>query len=342
MKILKLNKRTLTITAVALLFVGTGSAALLTSFGTVTGTSDVDQALTFVEDGEELTEIEATYNDSTFVAGNTETTSFQLKNRADQPLEVVFTSQVDGTEATSFGGISTEVDATTEAENAYTSSKFVGTQAPSDNLTLADEAEFRIEYEDGYAVLTADIPRQVGAEDLQSVSSEDVNSPYTFGNLAATFDSDADGAADFQITYNGDGGAPGYQEYDGGWSDADLPGGIEHSADPFTLKVPQSMLGGENSQYKVAFQSRYGGSINGFDTNNAGISFPVVERANVFNYEDDYDGDSQKYLDQRVGQVTVDDGETMDFELDTHFNVLLEPGTYTVNTDVVPVSQVGQ
>jgi len=74
-----------TLAVVALLFVGTGSAALLSSFGTVSGTADVDQAVNV--DGP----TSVSY-DATMTAGATKVNTFDVSNDADVSASVDYTT----------------------------------------------------------------------------------------------------------------------------------------------------------------------------------------------------------------------------------------------------------
>ena len=79
-----------TLALVALFLVGTGSAALLNSFGTVSGTADVSQAVTV--DGPDT----VSYNTS-MTAGATKIDTFNVTNDADVSAPVGFTTECEAT-----------------------------------------------------------------------------------------------------------------------------------------------------------------------------------------------------------------------------------------------------
>jgi hypothetical protein len=92
---MRLNKRTLTILSVALLFVGAGSAALLDTFGTVEADSDVQQSVHFGEEGDGVDdELTASYNGDV-VAGTKHSETFELHNDADSKALVRLDSNVN-------------------------------------------------------------------------------------------------------------------------------------------------------------------------------------------------------------------------------------------------------
>jgi hypothetical protein len=91
--------RSISVLALAgLLLIGGGSAALLTSFGTVQGEATVDQSV--VIDGETTTDtsgptVETDFSD--VVAGSFDSVDNPVENNLDQPIEtMVDTSEVDG------------------------------------------------------------------------------------------------------------------------------------------------------------------------------------------------------------------------------------------------------
>ena len=94
--------RSISVLAIAgLLVVGGASAALLNSFGEITGDADVDQAV-YLEDaaGDAVTDedtIQASY-DTEFVAGQTFNDQFEAVNDADSPVEVEFASTGENTD----------------------------------------------------------------------------------------------------------------------------------------------------------------------------------------------------------------------------------------------------
>lgn len=89
------EKKTIAAIAVAALFVGGASAAVLTSFGSLTGDTDVEQSIT-VNDQEEAEafEQEFTFNGADVVAGQSAWSSNVLNNNLDEEQTVYFNSEV--------------------------------------------------------------------------------------------------------------------------------------------------------------------------------------------------------------------------------------------------------
>jgi hypothetical protein len=93
-----LGKTVPTIAVVALFLIGSGSAAVLTNFGTVTGEADVTQSIQIDESMEgSLTEGTADLNflgesDPTVTAGETEVDTFTVENNMDSSYSLEFTS----------------------------------------------------------------------------------------------------------------------------------------------------------------------------------------------------------------------------------------------------------
>jgi hypothetical protein len=100
-----------TMLVAALFLIGGGSAALLTSFGTVSGTADVSQAVVFGQDGTEegtttLTDIQS----SSFTAGDELVDSADLDNNRDEYVDVYFQSDQEFTKEGTSNGPDSEGD----------------------------------------------------------------------------------------------------------------------------------------------------------------------------------------------------------------------------------------
>ena len=102
-----LGKTVPTMLIIGLFLVGGGSAAILSSFGTVSGTADVGQALTVDStaiDGEENPSVDASYHSDDIAAGSTVTSEHRVQSNVDAVSATVETT-VDDNGPSSVGGV---------------------------------------------------------------------------------------------------------------------------------------------------------------------------------------------------------------------------------------------
>jgi len=126
-------------------------------------------------------------------------------------------------------------------------------------------------------------------------------------NFDLTFDTDADGTADFQIKHQ-KGSTNNPANHSGNWHYApvengswdkwnDLPGNfyVAKNGDNYTIKIPLSVLGGSDSEYRFGFQGRWNGDYP--SENNAGFKYP-----NYFSWGENAIG-SEDYKPMDTGEV---------------------------------------
>lgn len=102
-----LGKTVPTLAVAAVLLAATGAGAVLATYGTVSGTATVNQAVTL--DGQsDNTQITASYDGAT-VSGGAEVVSsdHRVRNTADEPADVVFETAVNGNSQSSVNGVRT-------------------------------------------------------------------------------------------------------------------------------------------------------------------------------------------------------------------------------------------
>ncbi|WP_414837613.1 hypothetical protein ACK3SF_05075 [Candidatus Nanosalina sp. VS9-1] len=178
-----LGKTVPTMLLIGLFLAGSGSAALLTTFGTVSGTADVDQAVTFADDSTEVT----SSFDGEVVAGSTYQDEFTLVNDANRTATVEFVSDADD-----IGGISQEVTGVTQSFTLYDTEDAGNSWAQGDATEksvevtpYSDRVVYEMSFENDPAYANLEISR--GSEDNFQVSWADgfsVIDPSTSGDTA--------------------------------------------------------------------------------------------------------------------------------------------------------------
>ena len=191
-----------TMIIIGLFLVGGGSAALLTSFGTVSGDASVDQAITIGEEtfAEDQAEATFSFDDETTVAGETFVDTETINNNANVSANYKFV-----TEGTELGIDSQIYRLDSEQHNLEV------TQSPSSNEEWEEDstqATLTKDYNssENQIVLSMKPTELAYNTNQQSQGEQAINKGFVF-------DSDRDGSVDFQV-YHYD-GTWGYQPYNG-------------------------------------------------------------------------------------------------------------------------------
>lgn len=235
-----LGKTVPTLAVIALFLVGGGSAALLTSFGTVSGTADVQQAVSISGAGDDNS-VSTSY-DQQFVAGQTFMESHTVTNNNDQ-RSVSFALSTTGDEA----GIQSTVfraeessTSVTQGTEGWDGSEFNFTQtrtADGEDYFGWDSMSVEKRFSDGDYVMEITVPQ--GIE----------NPPENFW---MEVDQDGDGTDEWQVKYHADTseipGHWGFRTHDEGWekTTTNLPSYLEVSENnqkTFTLRIDASQVG---------------------------------------------------------------------------------------------------
>jgi len=319
----------------ALLVGGLVSAGLLEYYAIIRGTATVQQAVVF---SDKTTSKTYSFDGDTITAGDTYVDLVGIKNRASVPATVKFVDRVNGVD---------EVEGITTTYLKLSSYEETVIEEPLSNFQRDENYELKV-------IVTYNPDRTVTFRmESRGNLEEDQRTSGAF-----TFDINSDGIADFQVEIFPEGlGETQYKEYDTDsktWVQKDMPADFdatygtteEHGYEWCQLTIPVSVLGGYGSEYKFGAQINIHVNelVNPENTGWIYQTFPDVDDLWGASDETYPWGSSTNYHSVTVGVEIPEDtpfqigaGETLDFAIVNKFNIALEPGTYTITTQIVPV-----
>lgn len=294
---------------------GVGSAALLSHYGVIDNVVDVGQSV-LIDGGNHL---QVNIYGENIIAGSTVITGHTLYNRAEVPATIKLETGYlpDGEGITTTYWISEVLEDTQNMEKIW--------GGDPDLVELTGQLEVSISYEDSMAIFKATPPSDYPADDM------------TF-----TFDTDNDDVADFQIQYDEVAfGGWKYSEVnedtmnwikdETGWIDVPSEFIVEIDVREFTLKMPLSTLSIPTYKFGVQTNGEPGHQ-----------TFYSTDPAHLW-----YDASFGDYAHSTYyvpvtateisGDITLEPGELLNFNIANNFNVALMPLEYTITTTVVPV-----
>jgi hypothetical protein len=318
-----LGKTVPTMLIIGLFLVGGGSAALLSTFGSVSGNADVTQAVYFADGDADTVDTEVTTAfDGSLVAGQTTTTDFTLVNNATREANVELDS-----DASEIRGISQTVRREVYEEQTFTAT-----------AEAVDSGEVGITV----------TPRE---DEVEYV----IDLPETYGNGSVTPEFSRQNGDNYQVMYYPEGSSDNYNE--DGWSirnpstsGSKTPLNVEESnlvnyvnaeygedgfADSLTLRISREE-GYEQTFGLNAYEEPLGNPPNNanYDTEEFDFSNTGTENHLLIDYSWSVVTETPMTDgDESVTQVTLQPNSREDFRLATDFHVALDPSPTEVDSE---------